>query len=181
MNIFAETPIELWLFLTMIIFITILVLSQKKRYFVKTKLNDLCLLDINEELDTVIKSVHSTSAHQDIQIKYYSTLEQTAFIKGNKNKFHLALLTLVKKSLDASQNGKIEIAVHDMLSSILIIIEHNDRSLTYEQINKLKTILPGMDVINSMKGKIEIVSQQGTGTRLSVKIPKAPGFKAKII
>ncbi|WP_187118851.1 sensor histidine kinase [Bacillus marasmi] len=181
MNIFAQISIAFWVFLAAIITILIFIIQIKTRQSSKVHLTDHSLLDINEELDTVIKSVHSTSTHQDIKIKYYSTLEQATFIKGNRNNFHLALLNLVKNGLDASQNGSIEIAVHEMLSSILIVIEHNGRCFTNEQIKKLNSILPGTDVINSMKGKIEVVSQQGQGTILSVKIPKAPGFTAKTI
>lgn len=159
----------------------IFIVKRNSGHNVSTSMNEHSLLDINEELDTVIKSVHSASSHQDIQIKYSSTLEQTTFIKGNKNNFHHALYNLVKNGLDASQNGKIEIAVHEMLSSILIVIEHNGKCMTNEQIKKLKAILPASDIIDSMKGKIEIVSQQDKGTMFSVIIPKASGFKANII
>lgn len=181
MSVLTQILIELWLFLSIFLLLTIFITKRKKWQYAKTPMKDHSLLDINEELDTVIKSVHSASAHQDIHIKYYSTLEHTTFIKGNKTKFHLALLNLVKNGLDASQNGSIEIAVHEMLSSILIVIEHNGKSMTNEQEKKLKSFLPTSDIIDSMKGKIEIVSQQDKGTMLSVIIPKAPGFKANVI
>lgn len=181
MNVVTQIIIELWLFLAFFMFITFFIIKRKKRQNAQTSLNDQSLLDINEELGTVIKSVHSTSTHSDIHIKFYSTLENITFIKGNRNKFHLALLNLVKSGLDDSQNGSVEIAVHEMLSSILIVIEHNGKIMNNEQVKKLKSILPASDIIDSMKGKIEIVSQQDKGTMLSVIIPKASGFKANII
>lgn len=185
MNTFANFSNELWLSISLIAILTISIYYYYKKR--KDQHSTVCaegnhhLLDVHKELDTIIQSVHSTVAKQNIQIKYQSTLEQNIFIKGNKSKFHHVLFDLVKKGLEASHNGTIEIAVHEMLSSILIVIEHNGKSLSKEQINQLTHSLPTTDLMRTMKGKIEIVSQQGQGTILSLIIPKASRFKPNTI
>lgn len=185
MNTFTNFSIELWLSLSLIAILTLFIYyyyKNKKNLHSKVcRENNHNLFDVHKELDTIIQSVHSTVDQKNVQIKYYSTLEQNIFIEGNKSKFHHALFDLVKKGLDASHNGTIEVAVHEMLSSILIVIEHNGRSLSKEQIKQLTNSLPTTDLMRTMKGKIEIVSQQGQGTILSLIIPKASRFKPNTI
>jgi two-component system, sporulation sensor kinase B len=186
LNTFSNVPIELWIFLLLIIPMVLLInhsclkIMKNHTSTEKKKIN-LTLLDVSEELNNVIKSVHSTANQQNFQINYYSTLDSRIFIKGNQNKFHQAFLNIVKNGLEASQNGTIEIAAHEMLSSILIVIEHNGQSMTKDQIKRLSKSLQIHNAIESMKGKIEVVTPQGKGTIFSVIIPKAGGLKPTTI
>lgn len=185
MNVIENFPIVLWLSLFFII--TLALFSyyyyKKRQKLTFTQLfdGDQSLLDVDKELDTVIQSVHSSTDWENIHIKYYSTLEQNIFIKGNKHKFHHLLIDLVKNGLEASQNGSIEIAVHEMLSSILIVIEHNGKALTKEQIKEISKSLLTTNKMGSMKGKIEVISKPSQGTSFSLIIPKASGLKANTI
>ncbi|WP_318505399.1 ATP-binding protein [Bacillus sp. T3] len=184
MNVIEKFPIELWLSLFFIIILALFSYYYKKRQnltLAQVIDGDQSLLDVDKELDTVIQSVHSSTDWENIHIKYYSTLEQNIFIKGNKHKFHHLLIDLVKDGLEASQTGSIEIAVHEMLSSILIVIEHNGRALTKEQIKGMSKSILTTNKMGSMKGKIEVISNPSQGTSFSLIIPKASGLKANTI
>ena len=88
--------------------------------------------------------------------------------------------------MEACQNGVIEIAIHEMMSSILIVIEDNGIGMPKEQIGGLGYplrstqkrgtplgVLVSYNIIDSMSGKVEVVSKHGKGTIFSIMLPKA--------
>lgn len=165
-------------------------------YLKLTDVNDAeeGLLDVHEEIDSVILSLYSFANMHNIEIKYYSTLEKNYFVRGNKHQFRQAIINIVKNGIEACQNGSIEIAVHEMLSSILIVIEDNGSGMTKKQMNRIGKplhstkkrgtgfgIMVSYNIINSMSGKVEVESDKGKGTSFSIMLPKAAGAAAKTI
>lgn len=147
------------------------------------------LLDVRKELDAVVNAIYSLANLHNIEVKYFSTLEKDIYIIGNRFQFRQALINLIKNGMEASQkNGSIEIAIHEMLASVLIVIEDSGDGMTKEQLKCLGHPLPttkesgtglgimvSYNIIRSMRGKVEVVSEQGKGTVFSIILPKAIG------
>ncbi|MGJ7919383.1 sensor histidine kinase [Neobacillus sp. LXY-4] len=180
--------IGVYLVASVSIFISMFYFLLKK--FIPTNKSEHSLLDVNEELNFLIASLYSFAKNYNIEINYFSTLENQVFIKADKNNFQKALTNLVKNGFESSQKGSIEIAVHEMLSSILIVIEDNGKGLTKDQLKLLgkpihttknnveePDIAVSYNLIGSMSGKIEVASELGRGTIFSVIIPKAAELK----
>lgn len=150
------------------------------------------LLDVKEEIDSVISTLYTFAIMHKIEIKYFTTLEENLYVKGNKFQFRQAIINLVKNGMEACQNGIIEIGLHEMLSSILIVIEDNGTGMTKDQLNRLGDrlhstkkrgtglgVMVSYNIIGSMSGKVQVTSEQGKGTIFSITIPKATAFDPK--
>lgn len=148
------------------------------------------LLNIHEEFDHVLQSIQSYAQMHQVELKYIPSVEQDLFIKGNRTQFHQALLNFIKNGIEAIKpNGVIEIAIHEMLESIFIVIEDNGTGMSKEQIKRLGypvksqkengtglgTML-AYNIIHSMSGKIDVSSKKGKGTTFSIILPKAKRF-----
>jgi two-component system, sporulation sensor kinase B len=143
------------------------------------------LINVHEEMDSVIKSLYAFASLHNIEIKYFYTIDDNRFIKGNRNHFRQALINIIKNGMEACHNGSLEIAVHEMLSSILIVIEDNGDGMSREQLNRLGSpiftskkngtglgSMVSYNIIASMKGNIEVESRKGKGTVFSITFPK---------
>jgi two-component system, sporulation sensor kinase B len=180
--------IGLWQFQILIILIPIIILFffTWKKYNVKKQPE---LLNVLKELDAVINAINSFDDLHNIEVKYFSTIEKDIFIIGNKFEFRQALINLIKNGMEASEkNGFIEIAIHEMLDSILIVIEDSGNVMTKEQMRLLGRPIPptketgtglgimvSYNIIRSMHGKVKVVSEEGKGTVFSIILPKAIG------
>jgi two-component system, sporulation sensor kinase B len=151
------------------------------------KEKDYGLLNIHEEFEHVLKCIQTYALIHQVELTYIPSFEKDLYIKGNRSLFHQALLNVMKNGIEAiKQNGKLEIAIHEMLESIYIVIEDNGKGMTKEQVNWLGNPLKSYkengtglgtmiayNIIHSMSGKIDVTSEKGKGTTFSIIIPKA--------
>ena len=176
------------IFTIIVLLVTTIKFTLHKYHKMKKSYTDLdySLLDVSEEIVSVINSINSFASLHDIKIKYLSTLEDHLFVKGNRTQFRQAILNLMNNGIVVCQNGVIEIAVHEMMSCILIVIEDNGIGMTQEQLGSLGSslrsnqkrgtppeVVVSYNIIHSMSGKVKVESEQGKGTIFSIMIPKA--------
>ena len=107
-------------------------------------------------------------------------------MKSKDNKTLAPLLNLIKNGIEATkEDGVVEVAIHEMLDSIYILIEDNGKGMAN---NEVRTIggpiqsqkkngtglgtLVAFNILKSMSGKIEVSSQVGRGTTFSIILPK---------
>ncbi|WP_442598034.1 ATP-binding protein [Neobacillus sp. D3-1R] len=145
------------------------------------------LLNIHEEFDQVLQSIHSYAQMHHVELKYIPSFEKDLYIKGNRAQFQQAILNFIKNGIEAIKPyGVIEIAIHEMLESIFIVIEDNGVGMNKEQINRLGNPMKSLkengtglgtmiayNIIHSMSGKIDVSSKKGKGTTFSIILPKA--------
>lgn len=145
------------------------------------------LLNIHEEFENVLKSIHTYAQIHQVELSYIPSFEKDLYIKGNRSQFQQALLNFMKNGIEAiKQNGKLEVAIHEMLESIYIVIEDNGNGMSKEQLNWLGNPLKSQkengtglgtmiayNIIHSMSGKIDVTSEKGKGTTFSIILPKA--------
>jgi two-component system sporulation sensor kinase B len=145
------------------------------------------LLNIHEEMEHILKCVHTYALIHQVELNYIPSFEKDLYIKGNRSQFQQALLNFIKNGIEAiKQNGKLEIAIHEMLESIYFVIEDNGKGMNKEQLNRLGNPLKShkengtglgtmlaYNIIHSMSGKIDVSSEKGKGTTFSIILPKA--------
>lgn len=183
-------------------------LTNQTRYQLKTSLDELTaannilkdylvlasdgekehrLLNIHEEMEHILKCVHTYALIHQVELTYIPSFEKELYIKGNRSQFQQALLNFIKNGIEAiKQNGKLEIAIHEMLESIYFVIEDNGRGMNKEQLSRLGSPLKShkengtglgtmlaYNIIHSMSGKIDVSSEKGKGTTFSIILPKA--------
>ncbi|MBM4760837.1 sensor histidine kinase [Bacillus sp. B15-48] len=164
-------------------------------YLVLTNENEnpnMCL-NVHDEFDYIIQSVQSYAQMHNVELKFYPAVDKNLFIKGDKYQFRHAILNLIKNGIEASKtnNGVVEMAIHEMLDSIYIIIEDNGRGMTSEEVNRIGSpvnsnkkngtglgTLVALNIIKSMSGKVDVSSQLNKGTTFSIILPKANGEHA---
>jgi two-component system, sporulation sensor kinase B len=148
---------------------------------------EYCLLNIHEEFDYVLKCIQTYALIHQVELAYHPSFDKELFVKGNRSQFQQALLNFMKNGIEAiKQNGKLEIAIHEMLESVYIVIEDNGKGMSKEQINWLGNPLKShkengtglgtmiaYNIIHSMSGKIDVSSERGKGTTFSIILPKA--------
>jgi two-component system, sporulation sensor kinase B len=145
------------------------------------------LLNIHEEMEHILKCVHTYALIHQVELTYIPSFEKDLYIKGNRSQFQQALLNFIKNGIEAiKQDGKLEIAIHEMLESIYFVIEDNGKGMNKEQLNSLGSPLKShkengtglgtmiaYNIIHSMSGKIDVSSEKGKGTTFSIILPKA--------
>jgi two-component system, sporulation sensor kinase B len=145
------------------------------------------LLNIHEEFEYVLKCIQTYALIHQVELNYIPSFEKELYVKGNRSQFQQALLNFMKNGIEAiKQNGKLEVAIHEMLESIYIVIEDNGKGMTKEQLNRLGNPLKShkengtglgtmiaYNIIHSMSGKIDVQSETGKGTTFSIILPKA--------
>ncbi len=110
-------------------------------------------------------------------------------IKGNNGKLHQVVLNLLGNALDAiEENGHIQIESRSNENEILLTIEDNGSGISKQNLKKVldpffTTKAPGKgtglglsivhSIIQEHTGSIEFDSEEGRGTKVSLRLPKA--------
>lgn len=143
-------------------------------------------LDVHQEIEGIIQSIQSYAHLHDVELKFFPAIDRNLFIKGDPYQFRHALLNLTKNGIEATnENGLVELAVHEMLDSIYIIIEDNGKGMSNEEVANIGSpiqsqkkngtglgTLVAFNILQAMNGKIEVSSQLGKGTTFSIILPK---------
>ena len=151
--------------------------------FAKPSLSEQEHIQVSKELKRVISIVTSYANMQSIYIETH--YDDSAWIVGDKQKFHQCFINLVKNSVEAMPNGgKLTLHTYVQKEQVVIEIQDSGVGMTVEQINRLgepyfstkeKGTGLGMvvvfQIIKSMNGDINIQSHPGQGTNVKVTFP----------
>ncbi|MDT8860965.1 HAMP domain-containing histidine kinase [Alkalihalobacillus sp. MEB130] len=159
--------------------------------FAKPSLENIELLDINKELEYVVKVVtpYATMRNQFI------TLNQTnpTYIVGDRQKIHQCLINMAKNGIEAmADNGELTITLTQTDRDAVIMIRDTGTGMSDEQAQKLgtpyystKTTGTGLgtmvvySIIKAMRGTIVVDTKQGIGTCFTITLPKAKNDNKK--
>ncbi|MGM0902624.1 MAG: ATP-binding protein [Bacillota bacterium] len=147
------------------------------------------ILNVHTELEAIIHSIQSYAQMHDVELKFFPAIDRRLSVKGDPSQLRYALLNLIKNGIEAiEKDGVVEIAVHEMLDSIYILIEDNGKGMSNEEVNNIGAptnskkkngtglgTLVAFNILKSMAGKIEVTSQVGKGTTFSIILPKVNG------
>lgn len=142
------------------------------------------LINLSEELHKVIDLMTSYTIIQNIEV--VKEIEDDLFVKGNKDEIKQVMINLIKNGIEAMKaRGKIEVSAHSEHGQIIIKIKDNGEGMTKEQLSRVGTpfystkdkgtgigLTISYQIINQLKGKIDVTSELGEGTTFLITLPK---------
>ncbi|MFC0471199.1 HAMP domain-containing sensor histidine kinase [Halalkalibacter kiskunsagensis] len=152
--------------------------------FAKPSLENVELLEINEELEYIIKVVTPYATMRNCKVNFLKM--SNIFIAGERQKFHQCLINIAKNGIEAMpKNGQLTICLKESEKHAIISIEDTGIGLSKEQIRRLgtpyystKTTGTGLgtmvvfSIVKAMRGEIQVKSEQGIGTCFTITLPK---------
>lgn len=146
-------------------------------------------LNVHSELEATLHSIQSYAQMHEVELKFFPAIDKELTVKGDPYQFRHALLNLIKNGIEATkEDGVVEVAIHEMLDSIYILIEDNGKGMANNEVRTIGSpiqsqkkngtglgTLVAFNILKSMSGKIEVSSQLGRGTTFSIILPKTAG------
>ncbi|TKD68842.1 ATP-binding protein [Pseudalkalibacillus hwajinpoensis] len=145
---------------------------------------------IDQLLDEVIELLNGQANMKSIILKknYSSTLSH---VYGERNQLKQVIINIIKNALEAisegNSNGEIRIEAKEIQNKIIVSIQDNGKGIPEQELEKLgspffttKKDGTGLGlaickrIIGRHNGELEITSQHGEGTRITITLPKCP-------
>lgn len=151
--------------------------------------NTVGTIDVLDVLNDIVKVV--TPLANMNSVKVTKTLESGLTLYGDANKFHQAILNIIKNAIEAMPNsGTLQLSSYESDTTISIIINDTGKGMSKEETQRLgepyfttkgsKGTGLGMmvtySIISSMGGKINVQSEAGIGTTFILIFPKLDNF-----
>ena len=106
--------------------------------FAKPSLNNVELLELNKELDYIIKVVTPYATMRNVHIEVNKDYLITIY--GDAQKLHQCLINIIKNGIEAmEQGGLLQINLKEVKDHALIKIKDSGKGMDAEQVNRLGT------------------------------------------
>ncbi|MBM7649903.1 two-component system sporulation sensor kinase B [Bacillus ectoiniformans] len=140
-------------------------------------------INLSIEMEKVIELMRSYTNIQSVIIE--SNIQDQLFVKGNQGEIKQVLINLIKNGIEATgNNGRIQVNSFREDKWAVIEIIDNGKGMCKNQIDLLGTpfystkdlgtgvgLTISYQIIDLMKGKIEVESEVGKGTKFTIKLP----------
>lgn len=152
--------------------------------FAKPSLENIKVLELNREIEYVVKVILPYGALHNVHIDFEKTNE--IYIIGERQKFHQALINLSKNGIEAIKDGgTLILRLNESDKNAIVRIMDNGIGMDAEQVKKLGSpyystkdkgtglgTMVVYSIIKVMSGKIKVESSIGKGTCFTILIPK---------
>ncbi|WP_335445206.1 ATP-binding protein [Neobacillus drentensis] len=148
---------------------------------------DLDQIEMVNVTDVVIKvaDLMNTFAFMSKNISLKTNLDEAVFVRGNKSELKQVIINIVKNGIEAMRSGGIlSINVKSFKTYGLIEIKDTGIGMSAEEMERLGTAFYSLkekgtgiglmvcyQIVERMKGRIEVESEKGEGTTFRVYIP----------
>ncbi|HWO98266.1 MAG TPA: ATP-binding protein [Bacillus sp. (in: firmicutes)] len=148
-------------------------------------------MEHNEKIDctaclTNLVELLSSYALLTNNIKIELDVGQKAYVKGSKNELNQVLLNIMKNGIEAMKDGgTLKVHLSTDLEFVHITIADTGIGMSHEELQRLGTpfyslkekgtgigMMVSYQIIEKMKGKIEVASQKGEGTTFVISLPR---------
>lgn len=140
-------------------------------------------IELSKEVDYVIKIVSPYALFHNVTITFHSC--NGLYIMGENQKLHQCLVNLAKNSIEAMPNGgSLHFSIKKAKENAIIFIEDTGIGMNKEQLRSFGTpyrttkeegtglgTVVAFSIIKEMKGTIEVKSEVGKGTMVTISIP----------
>ncbi|QGQ96173.1 sporulation kinase [Paenibacillus psychroresistens] len=150
--------------------------------FAKPQVEKMIFLNLSEELQQVISVLTPYANMQQVTLTYVVDTAQP--ILGDSQQLRQCLINLVKNCIEASPNGRVDIAVLTIREHIVIRIQDNGTGMTSEQIQRLGIpyystkekgtglgMMVAFSIIKAMNGTIKVESEINMGSLFVISFP----------
>jgi two-component system, sporulation sensor kinase B len=141
------------------------------------------LINLSEEVQNTIELMTSYTNIKNVSIQ--SSVQNLLYIKGLKDEIKQVLVNIIKNGIEAVEHGGVVVVNAFRKGDVIIIeIEDNGNGMSKTQLHYLGTpfystkekgtgvgLTVSYQIIHSMKGKIEVESMEGKGTKFSIQFP----------
>ncbi|MEQ2525868.1 GHKL domain-containing protein [Robertmurraya yapensis] len=146
------------------------------------------MVNISEELTKTIELMTSYTNLQNIEV--VSRIEDNLYINGNTDEVKQVFINILKNGIEAMEsNGKLEIQAYAASKKVIIKIADNGEGMTKSQLSRIGTpfystkekgtgigLTISFQIIEQLKGKINIKSEYGMGTTFIIELPFYEGM-----
>jgi two-component system sporulation sensor kinase B len=153
--------------------------------FAKPALEKEEKIRIYEEVQHVVNVMMPLAKMNGVQLHLSLSDDEKCFALGERKKLEQCLINILKNGIESMPDGgNLHISIGYQSHSIHITIRDEGTGMTQEQLNRLgepyfttKTqgtglgMMVSFSIIQSMKGKINVTSEQGKGTCFHIKLP----------
>lgn len=151
--------------------------------FATPSLENIEILELNKELDTIMKTVTPLALINAVDIEIEKT--EAIYVAGEREKFHQCLINLMKNSIEAMPGGgKLMITLQELNGKVVITVADTGAGMTDEQIERLGTpyfstkvngtglgTMVIFSIVKAMMGEIKVDSKIGKGTCFTILFP----------
>ncbi len=141
------------------------------------------LINISEELAKTVELMTSYTNIQNIEVE--TSIKNDLFINGSKDEIKQVLINIIKNAIEAIDNdGLLSIDAFSEDQDIIVKITDNGPGMTKQQLSKIGTpfystkdkgtgvgLTICFQIIEQLKGSIEVESAVGKGTSFIIKLP----------
>lgn len=151
--------------------------------FATPSLNNIEILELNKELDTILKTVSSLASENGVKIDIQKI--DAIYVAGEREKLHQCLVNLMKNSIEAMPSGgKLMIKLQELNGKVVMTVADTGVGMTNEQIERLGTpyfstkvngtglgTMVVFSIVKAMMGEIKVDSKIGKGTCFTILFP----------
>lgn len=150
--------------------------------FAKPRIEKMTLLPLQEEVKHIVQVL--TPYANMHQVTLASAIENDQRILGDSQQLRQCLINLTKNSIEASQNGRVDITVRLSRHEAIISIQDTGCGMTREQIDRLGTpyystkdkgtglgTMVAFSLVKAMRGSIAVQSEVGVGSLFELRFP----------
>lgn len=159
--------------------------------FAKPSLENIELLEVDKELDYIIKVVNPYATMNNVHIEVNK--KNYVYVTGEAEKLHQCLLNIIKNAIESiEQDGEITITLDERHGVAIILIKDTGVGMSTEQVKRLGTpyfstkdkgtglgTMVVFGIIKAMNGEIKVESEVGKGTCFTITIPTTPEYTAE--
>ena len=149
----------------------------------KPQTEELSSINLSAEVKNAVSLINSYSNIKGIRIE--SSIQDQLHMNGNRAELKQILVNIMKNGIEAMKdNGLLTVRLYSNLGEIFIEIIDTGMGMTKEQIHMVGTpfystkdkgtgvgLTISYQLVHSMKGKVEIESEPGKGTKFTVCFP----------
>ena len=149
----------------------------------KPQTEELSSINLSAEVKDAVSLINSYSNIKGIRIE--SSIQDQLHMNGNRAELKQILVNIMKNGIEAMKdNGLLTVRLYSNLGEIFIEIIDTGMGMTKEQIHKVGTpfystkdkgtgvgLTISYQLVQSMKGKLEIESERGKGTKFTIRFP----------
>ena len=149
----------------------------------KPQTEELSSINLSAEVKNAVSLINSYSNIKGIRIE--SSIQDQLHMNGNRAELKQILVNIMKNGIEAMKdNGLLTVRLYSNLGEIFIEIIDTGMGMTKEQIHKVGTpfystkdkgtgvgLTISYQLVQSMKGKLEIESERGKGTKFTIRFP----------
>ncbi|WP_442599891.1 ATP-binding protein [Neobacillus sp. D3-1R] len=141
------------------------------------------LINLTEELHNTIELMTSYTNIKNVKVE--SSIQESLFLKGLKDEMKQVLVNIMKNGIEAMEKGGLlMVNAFQKEQTIVIEIQDNGKGMNKKQLKNLGTPFYSMkekgtgvgltvsyQIIHSMKGSVDVESEEGKGTKFTIKFP----------